>query len=74
LNRGFTNYPNSWEKESGFAMPQFDNYNKKKWHFEMSTHARIIKPDVQTYNQIFKMQNTQNTCNAYSNQPMTQKM
>jgi len=29
-------------------MPQFDNYNQKQWHFEMSTHPRIIKPDLQT--------------------------
>lgn len=37
-------------------MPQFDNYNQKQWHFEMSTHPRIIKPNLQTYNQNFKMQ------------------
>jgi len=46
------------KKKVDFAMPQFDNYNPKQWHFEMSTHPKIIKPNLQTYNQNFKMQNT----------------
>jgi hypothetical protein len=43
-------------------MPQFDNYNPKQWHFEMSTHPRIIKPNLQTYNQNFVGRRTSAGC------------
>ncbi len=45
------------KKKIDFEMPQFDNYNPKQWHFKMSTNPRIIKPELQTYNQSFKIQN-----------------
>jgi hypothetical protein len=45
------------KKKIDFEMPQFDNYNPKQWHFKMSTNPRIIKPELQTYNQNFKIQN-----------------
>jgi hypothetical protein len=40
--------PKFLKQKCDFAMPQFVNYNQKQWHFEMSTHPRIIKPDLQT--------------------------